>query len=126
MERGSLQKDFVGWKMTVCSWFGGKTLMARYFSIVALLWLLSSLTVCAQPGPIVIIEHDWTIQIHGRPYGLMQTRMLGDTRGSYTGVYFSKYLFRINARVEVLMCAVLVPLGIAGFIMGMKKSRTTR
>ena len=65
--------------------------MSKICHLVLLAILLSASTARAQPGPIIVTEHDWTFRMGSARYGIYQARWQGG--GGFTSVYFSKSAF---------------------------------
>ena len=85
--------------------------LPRVFHAVSMLMLLLVLAgdATAQPGPLLTVEHDWTVQIAGARFGLCQTRF-GLTAPVYrqTTVYLgSRRLLSTRMRSEILLPILL-------------------
>lgn len=91
---------------------------------IALTILLLALTASAQPGPIFMVEHDWTLHADGRSFGMYQYRVLGDVNGSYTTVCFGRRSLMMHAPAGWLLAGILAPLAVCGAVMWMRGERS--
>jgi hypothetical protein len=100
-------------------------------SLFLLMILLLPLAVYAQPGPLVITEHDWSICAGGKLYGVQQHYWRGDPKyggGRYTIVYVGTPRFTVRTRAGFLVApaAALLLCGIGVFLLPRRESRTER
>ena len=79
-------------------------------------------TALAQPGPLLVIEHDWRILIGDDSYGILQTSLRGDPN-HWTGVYCGRHLFTVKMRIGDLLALVLLPVGVVGAVLWSSRSR---
>jgi hypothetical protein len=90
--------------------------MSRIRQCLLLTTLLLPFAATAQPGP-VRTEHDWTLHIGGKCYGVYQAELIGDKKygaGRYTTVYAGTPLCTVRMRAGGLIALLLAPLGAVG------------
>jgi len=85
--------------------------MLRAFYLLPLTLMIWSSSAHAQP--LFNYEHDWTVKLGGRSYGLRQVAQIpGDLRR--TQVWLGRYSFDISGRAgEAIALAVLSPITLA-------------
>ena len=99
--------------------------MSHIRLILLLTLCLSALTAVAQPGPLLIIEHDWRFLIDDNSFGVLQTSLKGDpTR--WTSVYCGGHLFTVKMRIGELLALVLLPVGVVGAVLWSSRTRKAR
>jgi len=101
--------------------------LKRTRQILLFLILLLPSTVAAQPGPLVITEHDWTIRAGGKCYGVAQYFWRGDPKygaGRYTIVYFGTPRFWVRTRAGYLVGPIVVLLGAIGLLFATRREMT--
>ena len=97
--------------------------MSKIPHLVLLALLLSASIAAAQPGPLLVPEHDWTLKTRNGWYGVYQSRLLGDEKygaGTSTAVYFGQRLFTVRMRAGWLVALMFAPLGAVGALLLMR------
>ena len=86
--------------------------MRKIGHLILLILLLSAPGALAQ-GAQLIVEHDWSFQIAGGRYGLVQWHW----EGRYTNVFVGRRLFSVKMRAVPLLALLFVPVAAAGVFM---------
>ena len=99
----------------------GRFPLSKILHLVLLAMLLLAFSATAQPGPLVVTEHDWTLKTGNRCYGIYQSRWLG--AGTYTSVFFGHQLFTLRMRAGLLVALVAAPFGVMGIFLLIRRER---
>jgi hypothetical protein len=84
--------------------------------IVFLTLCLFAFTAVAQPGPILVIEHDWRFFGGNNSYGVLQTSLRGASN-HWTGIYCGRHLITVKMRIGELFTLVLVPFAVLAAVL---------
>ncbi len=77
----------------------------------------------AQPGPLLVVEHDWRFFIGDKSYGAFQTSLRGDPT-HWTGVYCGKHLLTVKMTIVQLLALTALPVAVvAGVLLASRNSR---
>src|SRR6059036_1732894 len=97
--------------------------MSRIRHIVLLALCLCAFNAAAQPGPLLVIEHDWRFFIGGKSYGVFQSSLRGSST-HWTGVYCGKYLFSVKMPIVQLLALMALPVTVVtGVLLASRNSR---
>jgi hypothetical protein len=92
----------------------------RIYHLLLTVICLLPLNAGAQPGPILIVEHDWTLRPGGKTYGVWQASLKGSS-DHWTGVYCGKQLFVVKMRMLELFALALSPVAVVALILRPKR-----